>query len=107
MRNSEKIAIAAHLHVLLRRKTGRVTDTEWMATDTAYATEIVRFARENASKAGHGDLAEWADKLEAAVLNKAPAARSTVAPAPQTSNDPPRTSAAEESAPSRYVWGIR
>jgi len=27
MLNSEKLAIAAHLHVLLRRKTGRVTDT--------------------------------------------------------------------------------
>ncbi len=33
MLNSEKIAIAAHLHVLLRRKTGRVTDTEWMASN--------------------------------------------------------------------------
>ena len=30
MLNSEKLAVAAHLHVLLRRKTGRVTDTEWM-----------------------------------------------------------------------------
>jgi len=28
MSSTLKIAIAAHLHVLLRRKTGRVTDTE-------------------------------------------------------------------------------
>ena len=46
MPSSEKIAIAAHLHVLLRRKTGRVTDTEWLATNADYAAEIVRFSRE-------------------------------------------------------------
>lgn len=39
---SEKLAIAAHLHGLLRRKTGRVTDMEWMASNAAYAAEIVR-----------------------------------------------------------------
>ena len=33
MSDSDKLAIAAHLHVLLRRKTGRVTDTEWMAVN--------------------------------------------------------------------------
>ncbi len=65
---SEKLAIAAHLHVLLRRKTGRVTDTEWMATNTEYATEIVRFARVKAQEDGHPDLADWADKLERATL---------------------------------------
>ena len=64
MPSSEKIAIAAHLHVLLRRKTGRVTDTEWMAANQQYAAEITRFAREKASEDGHADLAAWADKLE-------------------------------------------
>ena len=64
MPSSEKIAIAAHLHVLLRRKTGRVTDTEWMASNLEYATEITRFAREKAAEDGHADLAAWADKLE-------------------------------------------
>jgi len=64
MSSSEKIAIAAHLHVLLRRKTGRVTDTEWMATNAAYAAEIVRFSREKAAEDGHIDLGVWADKLE-------------------------------------------
>lgn len=57
---SEKIAIAAHLHVLLRRKTGRVTDTEWMAS--------------NAEKDGHTDLGEWAAKLEATLAPTPPAA---------------------------------
>jgi hypothetical protein len=64
MPTSEKIAIAAHLHVLLRRKTGRVTDTEWMATNREYAAEIVRFSREKAAEDGHVDLDVWADRLE-------------------------------------------
>lgn len=62
--SSEKIAIAAHLHVLLRRKTGRVTDTEWMATNAEYAAEVVRFSREKAAEDGHVDLGAWADRLE-------------------------------------------
>ena len=41
---SERLAIAARLHVLLRRKTGRVTDTERLAVNAEYAAEIVRFA---------------------------------------------------------------
>jgi hypothetical protein len=68
MPSSEKIAIAAHLHVLLRRKTGRVTDTEWMASNHDYAVEITRFAREKAAEEGHADLAAWADKLEEIML---------------------------------------
>jgi hypothetical protein len=62
--SGEKIAIAAHLHVLLRRKTGRVTDTEWMATNAEYAAEVVRFSREKAAEDGHVDLGAWADRLE-------------------------------------------
>ncbi len=64
MSTTEKIAIAAHLHVLLRRKTGRVTDTEWMATNMEYAAEIVRFSRDKAAEDGHLDLRVWADRLE-------------------------------------------
>ena len=64
MSSSERIAIAAHLHVLLRRKTGRVTDTEWLASNFAYANEIIRFARQKAAEDSHADLAAWADKLE-------------------------------------------
>ena len=65
---SEKLAIAAHLHVLLRRKTGRVTDTQWMADNLEYAADVVRFARRSAEEDGHTDLAEWADKLEQAMF---------------------------------------
>lgn len=63
----DPFAIAAHLHVLLRRKTGRVTDTEWMATNADYAREIVRHAREKAASDGHEELLPWAEKLEAAI----------------------------------------
>ena len=68
MSTSEKLAIAAHLHVLLRRKTGRVTDTEWMAGNPQYAAEMVRFARAKAVEEAAPELAEWAGKLERAVL---------------------------------------
>lgn len=79
---SEKLAMAAHLHVLLRRKTGRVTDTEWMAANAEYAMEIVRFARAKAQEDGHPDLAEWADKLERATLESA--AKAPARPLAQT-----------------------
>jgi hypothetical protein len=75
MPSSEKIAIAAHLHVLLRRKTGRVTDTEWMAGNQEYAAEIARFAREKAAEEGHVDLAVWADRLEEIMAAPEPRAR--------------------------------
>ncbi|MBG9388756.1 hypothetical protein [Caenimonas aquaedulcis] len=72
---SQKLAIAAHLHVLLRRKTGRVTDTEWMAVNLEYAMEVIRFARAKALEDGHDELNEWADKLELAVLEPTPEKR--------------------------------
>lgn len=71
-------AIAAHLHVLLRRKTGRVTDTEWLATNGEYARAIVRFAREKAAADGHEDLLPWADKLEAAIVAMGATPRKTL-----------------------------
>ena len=68
MTPSEKIGIAAHMHVMLRRKTGRVTDTEWMACNVDYAAEIVRFARDYAAAKDHPDLANMAGKLAQAML---------------------------------------
>jgi hypothetical protein len=109
MQTSQKIAIAAHLHVLLRRKTGRVTDTEWMAKDSAYAAEIIRFARASAKENGHTDLAEWADKLEAAVFGTQPARQPT--PAAQTVKPPVAENPVEppdiRGTALRYVRGIR
>lgn len=67
MSTTERVALAAHLHVVLRRKTGRVTDVEWMAANTEYAAEIVRFARLKAAEDNAPELAEWADKLARAM----------------------------------------
>ena len=76
--HSEKLAIAAHLHVLLRRKSGRVTDTEWMASNAEYAAEIVRFARTKSIEEGQADLADWAAKLEAVMtVTKPPSPAAT------------------------------
>jgi hypothetical protein len=96
---SQKVAIAAHLHVLLRRKTGRVTDTEWMASNLEYAAEVVRFARMKAVEDGHPELAEWAAKLEEAVLAPQPASKT---PLVQTLQE----QAADGGVP-RYIGGIR
>ena len=68
MSQNEAFAAAAHLHVLLRRKTGRVTDTEWMVSNHEYAQAIVRFARDKASEDGHTDLLPLAERLEALVI---------------------------------------
>jgi hypothetical protein len=68
MSDNEALAAAAHLHVLLRRKTGRVTDTEWLATNAEYAHVIVRFAKERARHEGHADLLSLAERLESLVL---------------------------------------
>ncbi len=103
-------AIAAHLHVLLRRKTGRVTDTEWLATNVEYARAIVRFAREKAAADGHEDLLPWADKLEAAIVAMGAAPRKTLldvaaealrTAAPATPGPPP---AGDDH---KYVGGLR
>lgn len=104
MPDSETVAIAAHLHVLLRRKTGRVTDTEWMATNAEYAAEIVRFARARAAEDGHEDLAEWATRLEVAVRSqppsKVPLVEATRARRAQEEQE-------TQDDPSRYVGGLR
>lgn len=108
MLQSEKVAIAAHLHVLLRRKTGRVTDVEWLAVNEAYAIEIIRFARASAAQDGHAELAEWAGKLEAAVLPKGALATGAAATGAAAANAAPAASPLSSVAGAvRYVRGIR
>ncbi len=100
----KRLAIAAHLHVLLRRKVGRVTDTEWMASNSEYAQAIVRLAREHGREEGMHDLVEWADRLEQAMGLGQPELRGQP---PQA--DTPRAGEPEASRPEvlRYVGGIR
>jgi hypothetical protein len=65
--HTDALATAAHLHVLLRRKTGRITDTEWMASNPEYARAIVAFARDKANGDDLAELQPWADKLESMI----------------------------------------
>ena len=64
MGTSEAVALAAHLHVLMRRKIGRVTDTEWMAENADYAREVLRIARAESD----AELNQWADRFEAVMF---------------------------------------
>lgn len=67
MPESELLAIAAHLHVLLRRSCGRVTDTEWLAANAEYAAEIIRFAREQEGARSTPELVEWTHRRQLAL----------------------------------------
>lgn len=60
--DSQRLAIAAHLHVAMRRKLGRVTDTEWLASNVEYAVAMIRLCRAEPD----ADLNALADRLEAA-----------------------------------------
>ena len=97
MTASEMIATAAHLHVAMRRKMGRVTDVEWMVTDVAYATAMTQLALQHATDQNDEDLRKWSSKLAQAWADKAPA--------------PPKSAAVvqrlAEPHPARYVVGLR
>jgi len=63
--------VAAHLHVLMRRKMGRVTDVEWLVRNAEYAQEIIRVA---CRQAEHPEVAEWGARLRALLFPKPPPA---------------------------------
>ncbi|MCD2165480.1 hypothetical protein [Comamonas koreensis] len=106
MNDSERLAIAAHLHVALRRKTGRVTDTEWMASDTAYGQAMAQFALNHARS--HQDA-----ELERLALRFAASLPGAPAPAAATMGAAVAGPAADAAAPGlvasakRYVGGLR
>jgi len=91
--DSEKLAVAAHLHVVMRRKMGRVTDVEWLVRNADYAREIIRLACQQDE---HPEVAEWGARLGAMLFPKAPPS----APAPVTTS-------AKAVAALRYVGGLR
>ncbi len=99
MTDNERIGIAARLHVALRRKTGRVTDTEWMAVNADYANEMVRFARAHAKEQNDPELAAMADRLETAMEPVVAEARLRAALE--------RQGAAAAMPVPRYVGGLR
>ncbi len=95
MLESERLGLAAHLHVAMRRKLGRVTDVEWLVRDAAYAREILALAH----GCGHAEVQECARKLEQAL---APLLHRPVAALPAAVPPSPRTLLA-----SRYVGRLR
>jgi hypothetical protein len=98
MLESEKFAIAAHLHVVLRRVNGRVTDVEWMIKSSEYAREIIRVARMET----HPDLHKLADKLEAALQPAASAMRPAKAAVPAAQLAQPAFAPSESGASSGF-----
>lgn len=60
MTSDEKFAVAAHLYVLLRRKSGRVVDTVWLLQNRVYAQEVLRLAREQSDH----EIVKLADRFE-------------------------------------------
>lgn len=114
MEDSERLAIAAHLHVVLRRKTGRVTDTEWMAGNQLYAQAMADFALAHAHENADEELARLAQRLQSSwsrpgTLRSGGTSSPSAAPVAASSSAP---ALAEEpqmlprSAP-RYVGGLR
>ncbi|MBI2745328.1 MAG: hypothetical protein HYX45_07055 [Burkholderiales bacterium] len=104
MLESERIAIAAHLHVQLRRVTGRVTDTEWMARNLEYADDVVRFARAAALEKGLDELAELAHRMDTAMQALRPAPK-PVKVAPKVM--PVEAPSAPAGLEARYVGRLR
>lgn len=108
MLESEKLAIAAHLHVVMRRKIGRVTDVEWMLRSPEYAREIIRIAL---SEPQHPELLEWAARL-AEALFPASSEKRSAGDTPDSTNSGfldsrIRNGTLKSSVPSRYVGGLR
>ena len=106
MEDSERVAVAAHLHVVLRRKTGRVTDTEWMACNQAYAQAMVAFALEHAREQQDEELARLARRLQDSWSGDMPR---HAAPAETAQSDGSVTAKAAEilRTSERYIGGLR
>ncbi|MBL8388321.1 MAG: hypothetical protein JNK17_08915 [Hydrogenophaga sp.] len=102
MSQNDAFAAAAHLHVLLRRKTGRVTDTEWMVSNAEYAQAIVAYARARASEDGLTELLPLADRLESLVI---PVRKAAPVSAPAPLAPVPAPTPIDVSA--RYVGRLR
>ncbi|MDP4299395.1 hypothetical protein [Leptothrix discophora] len=107
--DSDKLAVAAHLHVAMRRKIGRVTDVEWLLRSEAYAREIIRLAL---AERDHPELQAWGLKLQTALFPPAPAV-APPAPARVAANSGPmplddaRSLRPAQGLLGRYVGGLR
>lgn len=106
MEDSERLAIAAHLHVVLRRKTGRVTDTEWMAGNQLYAQAMADFALAHAHEKADEELARLAERLQGSWSSPSTLRRGGTASPPAAPALAEEQQILPRSAP-RYVGGLR
>ncbi len=107
MSQNEAFAAAAHMHVVLRRKTGRVTDTEWMVNNAEYARAIVHYAREKARDDGLAELLPLADRLESLVAPAIVAQPRSGIKASIPATDSAAASASATDISSRYIGRLR
>lgn len=111
---SVKLATAAHLHVLLRRHTGRVTDVEWLTANEEYAAEIVRIAVAEAIRVKVPQLAECAEKFAHVLQPRADEVPALLGVRANAIGESLELRAAQQQEPdgpvnpeSKYVGGIR
>jgi hypothetical protein len=107
MSQNEAFAAAAHMHVVLRRKTGRVTDTEWMVNNADYARAIVRFAREKACSDGLAELLPLAERLESLLAPAIAVQLRSGIKAPASATTSGAASASATDISSRYIGRLR
>ena len=99
MLEMETFAIAARLHVVMRRALGRVTDVEWMTRNRDYAREVIRLAR------GHTDaeLLGLADKFEAILLSQSSTEPAPLRVVPQVSKEARARRETTDAPPARVL----
>ncbi|WP_229722316.1 hypothetical protein [Xylophilus rhododendri] len=111
MQDSDKMALAAQMHVLLRRITGRVTDTEWMVRNPEYARAMVALARQTAVTDRRPELQDCADRLEQALALAQPPAPAAppaaAAPAPSAASSKAPAPGSIVGAAARYIGRLR
>ena len=92
MTNPDRLAVAAHLHILLRRRMNRMTDVEWMARDDTYARAMAELALSDQTQP---DLVALGQRLQALLPPATPVLGKVRPPVP-----------AADAAP-RYVRSLR
>lgn len=105
MSESEKLSIAAHLYVTLRRKLNRVIDVEWLLHNEDYAREVIKIVRQQ----GMEELAHYADRMEVLIFGKAPPPKPEPIMPDIMSDLPAEEEPEEEDAAiaSRYIGALR
>ena len=105
MPEMETFAIAARLHVVMRRALGRVTDVEWMTRSREYALEVIRLARLHTD----AELLSLADKFEASLDARHGAEIVPRRAAPAAARQAPSSAPAAHALPAvpRYVGRLR